>query len=454
GYTEVIRRGVTVDAGQRFPLRIELRGTGALEGLVRDASGRGIPNALVHANQRFARTDAPQDEARTDSAGAYRLEGVTPGRGSLVAMRDGSALGTTAIADVPEGGTGRLDFQIRDEGVLTGHLRRKDGSPPPPDATVRAMPSDNRSFRPDDGTPLSVDGAGLYVASLPAGSYLLWAQNARGGGQSRNRVLAVVEAGKTSTQDLLLADVADDAQAFSGTVLEPDGGGSAGAMVRAAGSSGDRSLGFSVVADERGHFQLDRSRADLPQTFLVLAFNGGRAGQTAVAPGVPDVTIQLRPGATVRGHLVDGPVDGFVVEARPIGGAGGFGGAAQSLQFSGDRFVMSDLPAQSVRVVVSTRDGRSASQDVSLAPKMVRDIEVALQPMATVSGRLVDSASQSIIQDAFVFVDTLRSSQSDGTRTDATGRFRLRVPAGDHALHCFLPRYKGLNRAFTVAAGH
>jgi len=104
-------------------------------------------------------------------------------------------------------------------------------------------------------------------------------------------------------------------------------------------------------------------------------------------------------------------------------------------------------------VVVSTRDGRSASQDVSLAPEMVRDVEVALQPMATVSGRLVDSASQSIIQDAFVFVDTLRSSQSDGTRTDATGRFRLRVPAGDHALHCFLPRYKGLNRAFTVAAG-
>jgi S1-C subfamily serine protease len=106
-----------------------------------------------------------------------------------------------------------------------------------------------------------------------------------------------------------------------------------------------------------------------------------------------------------------------------------------------------------VRVLVTTGDGRSASQDVLLAPEAVKEIEVALTPLAAVAGRLIDAASRAPIQDAFLFVDTARSPQSDGSRSDASGRFQLRVAAGDHVLHSLLPRYKGLKRPFAVEAG-
>ncbi|HEY6911794.1 MAG TPA: carboxypeptidase-like regulatory domain-containing protein, partial [Myxococcales bacterium] len=115
GFADVSRRGVTVDPAQRFPLRVELRQNGAVEGVVRDAAGRPVESALVRASAaRFGNSfPAASVEARTDGDGAYRLTGVAAGRGSFTAVRDGALLGVTAAADVPEGGTAHLDFQLR-----------------------------------------------------------------------------------------------------------------------------------------------------------------------------------------------------------------------------------------------------------------------------------------------------------------------------------------------------
>jgi hypothetical protein len=459
GYSDATRRGVTVEAGQRFPLRVELRRTGALEGVVRDAAGRGVPYALVRGSQRFPGPGAAAPtEARSDESGAYRLAGVAAGRGSFSAMRDGSALGATSSADVPEGGTARLDFQLRDEGVLTGRVRRKDGSPPPSDATVRAFAGEGSAFRPTDAAGIPVDAAGVYIASVPAGTYVLSAQGQRAGGSFRNRTFATVEAGKTTTQDLVWLDAAEDAQGFSGTVLEPGGTPSPGAVLRAsvdiAGPS--RGFGFWLTTDESGRFHLDRPRADLPDSFTVFASNGGRTGQAVVAPGQSEVAVQLRAGATLRGHLAGGAVDSFRVEVRPVGGPGGqggFGGTAQSLEFTGDRFELRDVPGQLVRVVVTTGDGRSATQDVPLAPEAVKEIEVVLQELATVAGRLIDAATAQPIPDAIASVDSPRFGQVDGFTSGADGRFRLRAAAGDHTLRALAPRYRGLAKSLTVQAG-
>src|SRR5204862_426898 len=46
GYSTVTRNGITVDNGQRFPLRIDLHATGSVEEIVRDGAGRALSHAL------------------------------------------------------------------------------------------------------------------------------------------------------------------------------------------------------------------------------------------------------------------------------------------------------------------------------------------------------------------------------------------------------------------------
>ena len=431
GFTDQARRGVTVQPGQQFPLRVELRGTGALQGLVRDSAGRSVPYALVRSvHADFGGPVAPPVEARSDENGAYRLAGLAPGAGSFTALRDGSAQGATLSADVPEGGAARLDFQLKDEGVVTGRVRRKDGSPPPADAWVLAMPGGPGT---GDTAYLPIDGAGVYLGSLPAGAYSLFVQGSAGG--FRGRAFVAVEAGKTATRDLTYADPAEDEQGFGGTVLEPDGTPSPGAFVHAGGGH----LSFSILTDEQGRFHLSRPRADLADSFEIVATNGGRSGKTTVPPGQSEVTVQLQAAAALRGHLSGGGTDSFRVDLTP---------GSQSLEFAGDRFELRDVPALPVRVTVTSRDGRSATIELTLAPGETRDIEVALQPPAQVRGRLVDAATHQALPAVAISLD-----RGDDAVTSAEGRFSLRASAGAHALHAYLPRYQPLWKDFTAKAG-
>ena len=438
GFTDQTRRGVTLQPGQQFPLRVELRRTGAVEGVVRDAALRPVPYALVRTASTGFGPAAPPLEARSDASGAYRLSGLAPGAGSFIALRDGSAQGAGASANVPEGGAARLDFQLKDEGVLTGRVRRKDGSPPPADASVLAMPVASRMMIHPDAGGIAIDSSGVYVASLPAGSYSVGVTGSGAG--SRGRTFVTVEAGKTAVQDLGWADAAEDAHGFGGAVLEPDGTPSPGALVEMRGGS----FVFATAADEQGAFHVDRPRGDLPDSFEVLAVNGGRSGSASVVAQQAEVTVRLRPAATLRGHLAGGATESFRVELTPSGSRLG---GRQLLEFTGDRFELRDLPGLPARVVVTTRDGRTAALDVPLSPGETREIEVQLQPFARMSGRLIDGATQQPLAGAAIAVE-----DEDAT-TAADGRFALSAPEGSHTLRAFRQRYRTLSKEFEVKAG-
>ena len=438
GYTDATHRGVTVDQGQRFPLRIEMHQTGAVEGVVRDSSGHGIAFALVQGPLPGRWNAQQRQEARADESGAYRLGGLAPVHVVLSAMRDGSTFGATGATDVPEGGTAHLDFELKDEGVVTGHVRRQDGSLPPADTTVLIAPS-GRGPRAAGWSNLAIDETGAYAASMAAGTYNVSVTGLRAGGSFRNAKFVTIEAGKTVTQDLVYVSAVEDAQGFSGTVLEPDGTPSPGATVVARRA-------FWLQTDESGRFHSDRPRADLPDTFDVTARNGGRTGTASVAPQQSDVTVGLQPAATLRGHLSSGPVDSFRVDVRDDQGP-----TPQSLEFTGDRFEMRDLPGLPVHVTVTTQDGRSAQRDLTMAPGSVQEIEIALQPLATVSGRAIDSATQQPIAGVSFSIDD-RPEFGDLV-SGGDGRFQLRAASGDHTLHGFASAYNRFSRTFTVAAG-
>ena len=456
GFTDATYNGITVDQGQKFPLRALLHQTGGVQGFVNDSAGRGVAAALVRTLPGFGNPGAQPLEARADASGAYSLTGIAAGRAQFTALRDGSTLGTTASTDVAEGGTARLDFQLHDEGTLTGHVRRADGTPAPAGTTVSATPSDNRFMR-GDWAAIPIDASGVYLATLPAGPYSLSTQvtiQGRGFGLG-GRSFTTVEVGKTATLDLVYTDPDDPTAGFSGTVLEPGGTPSPNAIVRGTTGPGRGGGLFFTTTDESGRFQSGHPRSDLPDTFQLVAINGGRTGTSAVAAGLAEATVQLQPGATLNGHLTSGAVDQFRVDqsiasTSPLGGGGP--GSTQSLQFTGDHFQLRDVPGTAVHVVVTTQDGRSAAQDVTLAPGGSADVEIPLQPLASVTGKVVDSVTQLPVAGAMLFVDQPSATSPPGA-TAADGAFSLQAAAGSHTLRGFASNYQGLSQQFTATGG-
>jgi hypothetical protein len=113
---------------------------------------------------------------------------------------------------------------------------------------------------------------------------------------------------------------------------------------------------------------------------------------------------------------------------------------------------MTDVPGMPVHVVVTTDDGRSAALDVQLAPGAVQDVEVPLQPLATVSGRLIDGSTQVPVPDASTVIDR-SMTRSGSTHTGGDGRFQLKAAAGSHTLWAVAPLFQPLNQDFVAQAG-
>ena len=108
---------------------------------------------------------------------------------------------------------------------------------------------------------------------------------------------------------------------------------------------------------------------------------------------------------------------------------------------------MRDLPGLAVHVTVTTSDARSAQQDVTLSPGAVQEIEVALQPLSVVTGRLLDSGTRLPVAGASMSVE-----DSTGL-SGADGRFTLRAAAGNRTLRGYAPLYRALSRPLTAASG-
>jgi hypothetical protein len=119
----------------------------------------------------------------------------------------------------------------------------------------------------------------------------------------------------------------------------------------------------------------------------------------------------------------------------------------RQLEFGGDRFELADVPAGPVRVRVRTPSGRSGGAELELAPGEVRDVDLVLEPGATVEGRVIDARNRPI-PGASVFVLTGGgSSPRPEATTDAAGLFRLTgLPAGMHRLRLVAPGYTPAER--------
>jgi hypothetical protein len=451
GFTPAVRSGLALLAGQRFEIELALDGTGAVEGTVTDAAGRPVAGARVRGGRRFGGDfGSVGAETRADAAGRYRLTGLERGGTEVSALHDGASAGASTSVIVAPGEVAHADLVLSDAGTLEGTVTLPGSGAPPRPALVVAFPA-GRGRRVETAP---VEASGAWRLQLAAGDYRVaaaWADAQRGLG--RDAVAVRVDAGATTRLDLTLRDRLD-ASAGSTTVqvLEPGGAPSPGAVVVAFGAGGERVAAAS--ADQDGRAALDVP-ADAGRV-VVRARNGGRtSGGVEVSPGGA-ATIQLRTGVLLRGRLVapTGPTPaGFTLELTGLG-------EDQAripplgLEFAGDRFEVSDVPALRIGVSVRAADGRRGQADVTLGDAEVRDVEVPLEAAAAVAGRAVDAATGQALANPLVWVTAQESPSVERDRGGPDGRFRIEgLPSGSRRVRVAAAGHQPVEREVRLVAG-
>jgi hypothetical protein len=452
GFSSLMRRGLTVTSGERFPLELQLQGTGAVEGQVKDGAGQPVAGVQVVGGNRWGGgLGSTPAEARTDAQGRYRLEGLATGRLYLTARREGATLGVSQPVEVTEDATAQVDFTLEETGTVDGVVRATTGSLPAEPLLVSAFSQSSGRFGPGDIARTELDASGHFRMTLPPGTYRMSVTPVgRRAFVVSNPQTVRVEAGKTVRAELSWVEDSREKNEVRGLVLEPDGSPSPGAFITLS-SEGQRGMRMMSPVNEEGRFSLSLpSTPDASATRLtVSARNGGRTGEvTGVKPGEQDVVVKLRPSASVRGRVVranGSPVRGFTVSLQPQG-RGMFLAGDNSWEFPGERFELRDVPAEAVRLVVRTTDGAGGEALVTPSAGAATEVEVSVKATAGVRGRVVEATTQAPLADAMVFIEGERpSTPNDGTAQD--GRFLLDgVTAGQRTLVIFAGRGRAPER--------
>ncbi|HYH98831.1 carboxypeptidase regulatory-like domain-containing protein [Hyalangium sp.] len=430
--TGAVREALVIASGQRLTVDFQLDGTSTVEGRVTDLETRPIAGASVKAS-RMHGPKGVERFTRTDATGAYRLEGLALGTTVVSARREQTEHWTKKSVEVKPGTAAQVDFSLAETGIVQGQVTQASGARLTQPALVRAM-TQQGGF--GNLTHADTDVEGRYQLELPAGVYQLVAVNpgARYVFTHEDDLAVTVPAGAAVVQDLSLSED----RGVRGTVLEPSGAPSPYATAVAI-QRGDFAMALPVEADEEGSFVFPPRGAHAPPLDII-AHNAGRVGELSGVREDTDVTLQLRPAATLRGRVV----------ARS--GAAPLGFSLQLLQedgtvlpwlergnpersFTGASFVLYDAPALPLRVSVRTTDGRTGEASVKLSPGQSAELEVPLTGgSASIAGRAVWSDSKAPAEAVSIYLDKQLSAGSDA-QTGPDGRFLLKdVKPGPHTL--------------------
>jgi hypothetical protein len=375
-----LERGVTLAAGGRFPLRLSLAATGAVEGLVRDAKGRPLASARVRVSSRGdGLLGAAAAEARTDFEGRYRLAGLEVGRADLVARQDGVDSGVSRSVYVQEGAVRQVDFALPEAGVLVGRVLA-GGERPLAGVAVVASPL-RAGAGGLDLARAAADATGSYRLVLPQGEYRVHAAPLEAERTDLRVAPAFVrvEAGATARLDVTTAAPAAQ-DGLELVVLEPGGAPSPGAVVTLA-RAGDPRIALATTAGEDGRSLLESGLGLAGRRVTVRARNGGRAGTwEGELPASGSIVIRLARGGAVDGVVTAGgtAVRGFTLEvaSRPSPSSWR---TVDVHRFSGERFELGDVPTEPVRLTVRSDDGRRGEAELRLREGETRRIEIGLE---------------------------------------------------------------------------
>lgn len=425
GFAEARKEGLQLSSGERFLVDVALTGLGSVAGTVRDGGGRPIAGARVKRNY-----GGPFDPlVTTDARGAYRLDDLPAGVLEIEASRANALGAVVRTVTIAEGEESRADFVLPGNGFIEGVVREADGSlvSGPVTVLVTSPPGGSDHFSAKEGR--------FHTAVRP-GDHQLAAFPGEEFGAQGEPVQVAVREGETSRVELRLA-ARSERRKVEGVVLEPGGGPASFATIALT----DGAQGTFTSADEAGHFEFNT--VPVPgRTLTFHARNGGRTAKVVVPAGPEPLVVRLRAAASLGGELISAgkPVRQFtLVISIPEWEAPGGAMGGEQYTFQGDRFALSDVPADLLVVSVKTDDGRTAYASYRPEPGGTMHASLRLDPGGSVAGRVLDrSGAPLAMAQVWIGPDERLTGATGRSATD--GRFRIDgLAAGPHPLSILDP---------------
>jgi hypothetical protein len=421
GFLPAKEHHLALEAGQHFPLSLQMTRAGAIEGVVVDEAGAPLAQARV----KVWDWQGPELEARTEVNGRYRIEEARPGERISVTATLGDTVGAVRkTLDLAPGGVARADFALPSPGTLTGVARTAAGEP----AALATIGLASKGQYPPSS--VTTDSAGRYRTSILPGLYDVTCSFRSSWAKER----ATVRRGETTELDLKLPERKEEPRKLiTGLVLDVTGGPLAGAWVGTREHETDVATAFfnglehgSALTDAGGHFEVEAWRS--AEVVTVVARAGGKFGSVRGVKVGSDVVVQLQPAATILGHATGVSGAGLEVSVQPRDAAAP-SESASWLRFAGDQFTLAEVPAGS-SILRVREGGRAGSLELSLEPGEKREVDVRLYDEIPVTGRIVDRLTGNPVKEAEVMAATetyFKPAAQDGS-------FKLMLPSGSHTL--------------------
>jgi protocatechuate 3,4-dioxygenase beta subunit len=431
---------ITVGDGDVSGLRWEVTVGATLRGKVSTRGGAPIGGAWVYNERAGHLTDKA---ARSRDDGSYELAGLAVG-GHQVKIRTERAVvdrDDAFVLSIDAPGIFEHDFVLDEAGSIEGTTVDADRQRVAyEDVVVAAVDPDRNT-----STNTRSNEAGVFtVRGLRPGDYRVetseryYADSHRDDAQgpaSRKPTISV-RANQVTTVKVVTAPKRN---AIAGEVVDALGKPVADALVVAVSESrlgGDARSATRWMVGERpvltstdGTFALTKLAAG---SFVVRAYRKG--GGEAIAEHVPvgsSIKLQIGETGAISGSVTDrsGAIQELVVNV-----ADDTAGLTRTERFFGTagRYTIGDLPKGRYTVQWNAEHGWKRTE-VTLEEGESKSVDVELEPLVAVTGRVVDLRAHTPLAAIKVTAYATENSGSyAGTATsDVTGRFRMsRVPPG------------------------
>ncbi|HQN06023.1 MAG TPA: carboxypeptidase-like regulatory domain-containing protein [Thermoanaerobaculia bacterium] len=390
-----------------------------------DRQGTGRVIRVARGGGRFA-GGAGEAQLVESPDGRFALEEVPSGKWQVVVTAKGYQVGRAAGVVVEDATTtDGVEVRVAPGSVLRGIVKDARSRRGVPDARVRVRgeTGDGGSSQGPGGLFTDVEGR-FEAEGLAPGKVTVTAEHADYTARTESAVLAEggssVEIALSRGSGLGGVVLSETRQPVAGASVSLEGG-----AARGGGFGG----GDETTTDGAGRFRFDHLS---PARYTLRASVPGQSSEPAEAvvvegEAVPDVTLVLSGGATLRGSVsglpetlrgavnvsANGPRDYWAtVRTGPDG-----------------RFELSGVPAGQVSVRASAGDlasgtMRSANASVSIAEGQTEaEVEIVFEGDGALSGRVTRGGKP--VADARIVAGAARTGRSASARTDETGAYRI-----------------------------
>ncbi|MCC6809228.1 MAG: carboxypeptidase regulatory-like domain-containing protein [Deltaproteobacteria bacterium] len=363
GYAQKMRRGISVQHGERFELSFALDQPGSIEGIVTDENEAPQAGVLVEPDGKN------ELQATTNEQGQFHFDEVAPSNVSLRAHRPNEESDVRKRVAVRPGETARVTITLPTSGRLEVEVVDREGKPATgAQLSIEPATKDVSRFKRE------LDGSASYSFTLVSGAYRAVVRPTPKSDLSGKSAPIRLEPAKTATAKVIVDASGDDL--VSGTVLDVDGTPAAQATVIFENSDQKRN---GADAWQRtgsdGHFALRRNAAARSSTMQLRAWlDPGKN-----TPAIPFVAgqehvLRLLPPGTVEGSVTGVP-DGQTIEVELQSSQ-----MTRRLEFAGAAFSFHDVPAiGDATVHVVTSGGRKGEARVRVVSGATATVRVSLE---------------------------------------------------------------------------